>query len=50
VTDHHHSGSTIASSNAEDPHESGAYIVGEVGIELVGVNASDVIGLDDLIE
>jgi hypothetical protein len=50
MTDHHHTWATIASGDTEYPHECGAYGVGKVGIELIGVNTPDVIGLDDLIE
>lgn len=50
MADNHDSRPTIASSDAEDPHEGDSDIVGEVSVELIRDDASDVISLDDLIE
>ena len=50
VTDHHHAWATIARCDLQNSDEGGAYGVSEIGIQLIGVDAPDVIGLDDLIE
>ena len=50
MTDHHHAWATIARCDLQNTDEGSAYGVSEIGIQLIGVDAPDVIGLDDLIE
>ena len=50
MTDDDNTGPTILRCNAEYPHERRAHIVGQIGIELVRNDPTNVVGLDDVVE
>jgi hypothetical protein len=50
MTDDDDARASVTGGDTEYPHEGSAYGMGKVGIELVGEDAPDVIGLDDLVE
>ena len=43
-------GATIANCELEHANEGRAYVVGKVGVQLIGIDPADVIGLDDLLK
>lgn len=50
MSHHDGSGSTIRCRDAQHLDERSAYLVREVLVELIGIRATDVVGLDDRVE
>jgi hypothetical protein len=50
MPDHDASGTTVRGTNVEDANKRCPHLMGEVLIELVGVDPTDVVGLDDRVQ